>query len=776
MNIIMSLRSKKYFLSLLYTISTFFVVVSILLSLFLYFSFKSFGIDLINRSSQKLLSQISNNVDFIDSYVKNNNAALFSNLNATQLMYDDNINIYDTLRNINSLNNFVKSTPFIYSVYAYNGNLNRFYVAGSENNILDSDTFYDKEMIKLFESHGDESSNLPIARRLQLPHTSSSAYMDVYTYFISEARSNHSVKNGLVLNVNIDWIFNKLIKNQNDTASTVMLLNPEGVVVGHSKSKLFLNNLSEQSYVKKIMSYSQASGYFVDVLDGEKSVVVYSTIANLNWKIINVIPYRTIAQSIDKVKSITLTICLLIFAAGLALSYVISRRLYLPVGILRQKVESLLNKHSSPVELTNEFQYIENNISNVMDLLLSLSKFKNSNLNLLKQELLQSILNGKTPVVNRLKELNVRFAPQSQFIVVLFKIDFFEDFQINRSEEERALLRFALTNISNEIFAEHFHCESLDSGADHTISIISTDRDPNALHAELKILIRKIMDVNQSYFNISVSSFISEHCDSLTEIHDRYKKAQSYSLSRIRFGHSCIISHRDLLSNETEKVDISDHRISELLEALKNVRKDQVEKIFADIIQKLFLYDYNNIMFTLSHVTSSIFITLNHIERNSTVKFEIDYKSFHETIMKLETLEQIREAFFTFFDYIVTTLNTHKDKDKRYHEMIGTVTLYIQNHYMDKNLFQNAIADMLKISPVTLGKAFREITGETLVDYIKDVRLSKAKEYLRDTNYSIDEIIEEIGWGNKKYFSTIFKQNFGVTPMEYRFKSSQDKM
>lgn len=777
MNVRMSLSPKKYFYNLLFTISTFFVAVIFLLSLFLYFNFKSFGIDIVNRSSQKLLSQIGYNVSFINEYVKTNSAALFGNPNVAQLMYDDNIEIYDTLRNINAISSMVKSTPFVHSVYAYNGSLKRFYAVGAENVILDSGNFYDQEIIGLLNDQGGQPSSSPIARRLHAPASNPAGFVDVYTYIINETRPDRTVKNSLVLNVNISWIFNTLITTQqSDDGNNIMLLDAAGNVMGHSKSELFLSDLAKEPYVQTMMQRHDKTGYFVDNVNGRKSVVVFSSIDHPEWKIVNIIPYRNIAQAIDKVKRITLTISLLIFVAGLCLCYALSRMLYSPVRILRKRIEHLLGKSGTAIELANEFQYIESNVSVAVDGLLSLKKFKNSNLGVLKKALLQSMLAGKTPVEERLKELNVQINPQGSLTVILLKIDNFQEFRLNRSEEEKALFRFALTNISTEIFAQRFPCESLDSGGDHTISIISAERakddDAGTLLAELSGLLQNIRDVYASYFKFTVSSFISEPCDDLTGIHERYNQAQKIALNRLRYGHSCLVSYQDVAVEQLAKFDVSDRDIADLLEALKGGKKDQMESRFTSIVDKLYRCDHNSIMFTLSHVASSLFSALNTIEQNSTVKFEIDFISFHDIITKLETLEQIQTAFFELFTYIVAKINSSKDKENRHNVMIESAILYIQTRYMDKNLSQNAIADKLKISPVTLGKMFREITGETLVDYIKDIRLNKAKDYLKETNYSIDEIIDEIGWGNKKYFSTVFKQTFGVTPMEYRLKSS----
>lgn len=47
---------------------------------------------------------------------------------------------------------------------------------------------------------------------------------------------------------------------------------------------------------------------------------------------------------------------------------------------------------------------------------------------------------------------------------------------------------------------------------------------------------------------------------------------------------------------------------------------------------------------------------------------------------------------------------------------------------------------------------------------------------LKQSPWNVDEIIDKIGWENKKYFFTLFKKRFGTTPTEYQLKSKVNDM
>lgn len=95
---------------------------------------------------------------------------------------------------------------------------------------------------------------------------------------------------------------------------------------------------------------------------------------------------------------------------------------------------------------------------------------------------------------------------------------------------------------------------------------------------------------------------------------------------------------------------------------------------------------------------------------------------------------------------------------------------YIENHYQNNNLNLSYLASELHISSPYLGKIFREFTGETFSDYLMKKRMVRAGELLiekRDT--SVTSIAEEVGYSNSAYFTTSFRNYFGMTPKRYRY-------
>jgi YesN/AraC family two-component response regulator len=97
---------------------------------------------------------------------------------------------------------------------------------------------------------------------------------------------------------------------------------------------------------------------------------------------------------------------------------------------------------------------------------------------------------------------------------------------------------------------------------------------------------------------------------------------------------------------------------------------------------------------------------------------------------------------------------------------VERILLYIQKNYKTVTL-QNT-ADQIKVSPVYMSRFFKEKTNTLFVDYVTAVRMNKAAELIRTSDYKLYQISEMVGYSNPKNFSRAFKHYFKVSPQEYR--------
>lgn len=92
---------------------------------------------------------------------------------------------------------------------------------------------------------------------------------------------------------------------------------------------------------------------------------------------------------------------------------------------------------------------------------------------------------------------------------------------------------------------------------------------------------------------------------------------------------------------------------------------------------------------------------------------------------------------------------------------------YLDEHYMEKIVLDD-LAERYYINKYYLTKIFKETYGSTINGYIIAKRITRAKQLLRFTDMTVDEIGNAVGMGDANYFSRTFRKVEGISPREYR--------
>lgn len=99
--------------------------------------------------------------------------------------------------------------------------------------------------------------------------------------------------------------------------------------------------------------------------------------------------------------------------------------------------------------------------------------------------------------------------------------------------------------------------------------------------------------------------------------------------------------------------------------------------------------------------------------------------------------------------------------------LMQRVMVVINKNISNPDLNVEMIARTVGISRTHLHRKLREITNQSARDFIRNVRLQQAAALLAEKHHSISEIADNLGFANLSYFSTVFKETYGVSPSEY---------
>ncbi len=92
---------------------------------------------------------------------------------------------------------------------------------------------------------------------------------------------------------------------------------------------------------------------------------------------------------------------------------------------------------------------------------------------------------------------------------------------------------------------------------------------------------------------------------------------------------------------------------------------------------------------------------------------------------------------------------------------------YVNNHHHEM-VTMNNMAQLCHLSPSYFSRLFRRELGENFINYVNRQKVQWAKERLRETNDSVNQIALDLGYMDSSYFINVFKKFEGITPLVYR--------
>ena len=131
-----------------------------------------------------------------------------------------------------------------------------------------------------------------------------------------------------------------------------------------------------------------------------------------------------------------------------------------------------------------------------------------------------------------------------------------------------------------------------------------------------------------------------------------------------------------------------------------------------------------------------------------------------------ESVDDIKDYIGTLLDHVIELRNTLSGR--RYSDIIRTARKRIEQDYMSEDISLNTVAAEVCMSPSYFSSVFSKEMGKTFIEYLTEVRMEKAKQYLVCSSMKTSEISYEVGYKDPHYFSYIFKKTQGCTPKEYR--------
>lgn len=204
--------------------------------------------------------------------------------------------------------------------------------------------------------------------------------------------------------------------------------------------------------------------------------------------------------------------------------------------------------------------------------------------------------------------------------------------------------------------------------------------------------------------------------------------------------------------------------------------------------------EFTSLVFDISQLNSSILdsSSVNFITPIINKKFKLPtiinensniYNNLKEIFLKIIQVYshkyygfelEIKALMFSFFanifrENLVIKKDSILSDDSKVFK-IKDVIKYIENNYRnDINI--TTLANICHYNEYHFMRFFKKYTGKTCIQFIKNYRLEKAYNLLKNTDLPVTQISFDVGFSNVSYFIRSFKEKYKVTPKELRLRA-----
>jgi YesN/AraC family two-component response regulator len=305
------------------------------------------------------------------------------------------------------------------------------------------------------------------------------------------------------------------------------------------------------------------------------------------------------------------------------------------------------------------------------------------------------------------------------------------------------------------VFSNKFYVHGCYRISDFQVLIQVNQREPgNDVRFEtLRYEARKMLQASGEenfHANILIDTSRRNPFDFLKEYRSLYIGGNSYYFHQ----EDLIILLDEVVENQIREVEeLNFHKFFALFE------ERETRLFFEEMIKikRIIFEDYNRNAL-IQFVLQSYQYLRNYYDEYPEAVLAIPADYYHAE----DLFGWVYTSFQNVFDY------QGKQCAKAYTKSVRDTIKYIEKNYMMKDLTIKKISQAVYMSEGRLSVLFRQDTNMTILGFITDLRMKKAQNLLRETNYKIYHIADMVGFSSSQYFSQVFFNYTGQKPIDYR--------
>lgn len=391
--------------------------------------------------------------------------------------------------------------------------------------------------------------------------------------------------------------------------------------------------------------------------------------------------------------------------------------------------------------------------------------------------LLSMIVEGapKSELAERVSFLGLNLPVDASYWVMVVSVDDLADVMASRSERDRQLLWYSVLNVYEELLDTHMRGYAFEHRTGEFVGVLQGSEpvgDSATEAAEALFALAGDLRSNlERWLKIGVTIGISDLAGGLSGLAPAYKQAREAADYKWYLGKNRIITMDSLEGAVPEDGAMRryDFELNEkLISALKADDEDKISEALEMIFASLSytrpdgLKYGRNLCMQLVLGIGQLLMELGAGDP----ELEIMEAELTEALYAKETLKDLRGLIESY----LATVSEHirEKRTGKVANVVERVRGYIDQNYANGGLTVADIGKAVYLSSTYVSLLFKQETGQTVGEYLTQVRVDKAKKLLRDPQYKFYDICYAIGYTDPSYFTKLFKKVTGVTPSAYR--------
>ncbi|MEC6747984.1 AraC family transcriptional regulator [Marinilactibacillus sp. XAAS-LB27] len=448
---------------------------------------------------------------------------------------------------------------------------------------------------------------------------------------------------------------------------------------------------------------------------------------------------------------------LIIFSIGLSwiLATVLSRPL--------KQLKNALNLE--PIgTVTNEFDFIKSSFESI--------RTKNDTLELvfdvekpaLKRQFVLNALLGKNTLENLDEKQAVYNFPTYKhpiYYVLITQLD-------NRKFKDDTVRLFTLLHILEENIPSLNLFSPVVLSDEHVATILVFNADTEDINKTIIEYSEAIVKNAKSEASLLVSVGISNPYTDFNLTRSAFKQTKAALSYKILLGNQSIIAYEDIqeITANAYSGQYATDLEKPIFQSIQLGNVEDAKKHLYPFLADLFKHNPDPI--SIEFALLRFFMNLSRLDQSleSNVIDRNLIEDYYQTVLFHHNLVDIEEKLVTQM-VVPMSKKILERTTEQFKQVSHRIKEKIHEAY-DEDISLDTISEELNYNPNYLSSIFKKETGITFSDYLIDYRLTKAKDWLSETELTVKEIAEKLKYGNSQNFIRSFKKREQLTPGQYR--------